>query len=47
MNEITKIAMKHGLKLADFFCGYRFYSEEDIAAIKRNAEKKIASGALL
>ncbi|MFA5147088.1 MAG: shikimate dehydrogenase [Candidatus Omnitrophota bacterium] len=44
ISEIAKIAKKHGLQLADFFCGYRFYSEEDIEAIKSNAKRRILSG---
>ena len=42
--EIMKIAKKHGLTLAEFFCGYRFYSEEDIEAIKQNAKRNLLSG---
>lgn len=37
--EISKIAKKHGLQLAPFFCGYRFYSDEDIENIKKNAKR--------
>lgn len=44
VNEISKIAKKHGLQLAEFFCGYKFYSEEDIETIKRNAKRNILSG---
>ncbi len=44
IDEISKLANKHGVQLADFFCGYRFYSDEDIEAIKRNAKRKISSG---
>jgi fatty aldehyde-generating acyl-ACP reductase len=44
VNEISKIAKKHGLQLADFFCGYKFYSEEDIETIKRNAKRNILNG---
>ncbi|MDD5495522.1 MAG: shikimate dehydrogenase [Candidatus Omnitrophica bacterium] len=44
INEISKIARKHGLHLADFFCGYRFYSEDDMESIKRNAKRNILSG---
>lgn len=44
INEISKIAKKHGVQLADFFCGYRFYSEDDIEAIKRNAKRNILNG---
>ncbi len=40
INEISAIAKKHGVELADFFCGYRLYSEEDIETIKRNAKIK-------
>ena len=41
VNEIMGIAKKHGMKLSDFFCGFRFYSDEDIASIKRNAKLNI------
>lgn len=44
VNEISKIAKKHGIQLADFFCGYKFYSEEDIDVIKRNAKRNILNG---
>lgn len=44
IGEITMIAKKHGLGLADFFCGYKFYSEEDIETIKRNAKRNVLSG---
>jgi predicted amino acid dehydrogenase len=44
VNEISAIAKKHGVQLADFFCGYRVYSEEDIETIKRNAKRKEAYG---
>lgn len=44
VSEISKIAKKHGLQLADFFCGYKFYSEEEIETIKRNARRNILSG---
>jgi predicted amino acid dehydrogenase len=44
ISEISKIAKKHGLQLADFFCGYRFYSEDDIETIKRNAKRNITNG---
>ena len=44
VDEIAKIAKKHGVQLADFFCGYRFYSDEDIDMIKRNAKRRILSG---
>lgn len=44
INEISKIAKKHGLQLAEFFCGYKFYSEDDIETIKRNAKRNILSG---
>lgn len=42
--EISKIAKKHGLQLAPFFCGYRFYSDEDIGNIKKNAKRNILNG---
>lgn len=44
VEEISKIAKKHGVQLAEFFCGYRFYSEEDIETIKRNAKRNILNG---
>lgn len=44
VNEISKIAKKHGLQLAEFFCGYKFYSDEDIEAIKRNAKRNVLNG---
>jgi len=44
MNEIWKIGKKHGLQLAEFFCGYKFYSEEDIDTIRRNAKRNTLSG---
>jgi predicted amino acid dehydrogenase len=44
VNEISKIAKKHGLQLAEFFCGYKFYSEDDIETIKRNAKRNILNG---
>ncbi len=47
VDEIMKIAKKHGLRLADFFCGYRFYSDDDIESIKRNAKRNISSGNLI
>ncbi|MDP3697936.1 MAG: hypothetical protein Q8R55_08115, partial [Candidatus Taylorbacteria bacterium] len=43
VKEISKIAKKHGLELAEFFCGYKFYSEEDIETIKHNAKRNILS----
>lgn len=44
VSEISKIAKKHGLQLSDFFCGYKFYSEEEIEIIKRNAKRNILNG---
>jgi predicted amino acid dehydrogenase len=44
VDEISRIARKHGLRLAEFFCGWHFYSEEDIEMIKRNAKRNILSG---
>lgn len=39
INEMTNIACKHGFSLSDFFCGYKFYSDEDIENIRKNARK--------
>lgn len=44
VDEIFRIAKKHGIQLADFFCGYKFYSEDDIERIKRNAKRNILNG---
>ena len=44
IDEISKIAKKHGFQLADFFCGYKFYSEEEIETIKRNAKRNLLIG---
>ena len=44
ISEISGIAKKHGLQLAEFFCGFRFYSEDDIETIKRNAKRNILNG---
>lgn len=38
VNEISTIARKHGVQLADFFCGHRIYSEKDIETIKQNVK---------
>lgn len=33
------MALKHGVTLSDYFCGYKFYTNEDIDNIRKNAEK--------
>lgn len=38
--RIKNISEKHGLTLSDFFCGYKFFTEEDIKNIRKNAERK-------
>lgn len=40
INEISDIARDHGLRLSDFFCGYKFFTDEDIKQIKNNALRK-------
>lgn len=45
--EISKIAKKHGLHLAPFFCGYKFYSDEDIENIKKNAKRNRINGVVI
>jgi len=47
ITEISKIAKKHGLQLAPFFCGYRFYSDEDIENIKKNAKRNRLNGVIV
>ena len=37
--EICGMANKHGIKLSDFFCGYKFYTEKDIDSIRKSAER--------
>jgi predicted amino acid dehydrogenase len=37
--EIKDMAAKYGITLSDFFCGYKFYTNEDINGIKMNAKK--------
>lgn len=44
VNEISKIAKKHDLQLSEFFCGYKFYSDDEIETIKRNAKRNILNG---
>ena len=39
MEEIKEIADMHGVELSDFFCGYKFFSEKDIANIRKKAIK--------
>ena len=39
--EIKNIATKHGITLSDFFCGYKFYTEQEIVGIRKNAERNI------
>ncbi|NQT07175.1 MAG: shikimate dehydrogenase [Candidatus Omnitrophica bacterium] len=38
--EMFEIERKHGFSVADFFCGYKIFSKEDIKCIKRNAIRK-------
>ncbi len=38
--EIKRIAEKHGIVLSDFFCGYRFFNNQDISCIKQRAAMK-------
>jgi fatty aldehyde-generating acyl-ACP reductase len=40
MSEIKAIAKRHGITLSDFFCGYRFFTEQDISNIRKSAERK-------
>ena len=40
VKEMSDIARKHGFSVADFFCGYKLFSNEDIENIKKNARKK-------
>jgi len=40
INEISGIAKQHGLMLADFFCGYKFFTDKDIKRVKENALRK-------
>ena len=40
ISEISDIAKRHGLGLSDFFCGYKFFTNEDIRQIKENALRK-------
>jgi len=40
INEISGIAKQHGLMLADFFCGYKFFTNKDIKRIKESALRK-------
>lgn len=37
IDEMFGIARRHGFGVADFFCGYKQYSNEDIKNIKKNA----------
>jgi fatty aldehyde-generating acyl-ACP reductase len=39
IEEIKSMASKYGITVADFFCGYKLFSEEDIDNIRKNAEK--------
>ena len=47
VKEVAGIAKKHGFQLADFFSGHRFYSEEDILTIRRNAKRNSLDGAII
>jgi predicted amino acid dehydrogenase len=40
LREMKAIAERHGVVLSDFFCGYKFYTDQDIGAIRRNAARK-------
>jgi predicted amino acid dehydrogenase len=40
INEMFGIEKKHGFSVADFFCGYKQFSDGDIGRIKTNAEIK-------
>ena len=42
INEMFNIEKKHGFSVADFFCGYKQFTDEDIENIKKNAEMKRA-----
>lgn len=37
IDEMYEMEKRHGFGLADFFCGYKQFSDEDIENIKRNA----------
>ena len=37
INEISKLAREYGLKLSDFFCGFKFFTDKNIRQIKENA----------
>jgi fatty aldehyde-generating acyl-ACP reductase len=39
IEEIKSMASKYGITVADFFCGYKLFSEEDIDNIRKNAER--------
>ena len=39
IKEMFEIEKKHGFDVADFFCGYKTYTEEDIDNIRKNAER--------
>ena len=39
IEEIKSMASKYGVTVADFFCGYKLFSEEDIDNIRKNAER--------
>ncbi len=40
INEISGIAKKHGFRVADFYCGYKQFSDKDIENIRKKAEEK-------
>lgn len=42
ISEISDMAKRHGFRVADFFCNYKQFSEDDIKRIKANALKKRA-----
>lgn len=39
IDEISTIAKKHGFGIANFFCGYKVFTDDDIKRIKENALK--------
>ncbi|OGW94590.1 MAG: hypothetical protein A3G36_06550 [Omnitrophica bacterium RIFCSPLOWO2_12_FULL_45_13] len=39
LTEIKLIASRHGIVVADFFCGYKTFTEKDIEDIRKNAER--------
>ena len=39
IEEIKSMASKHGITVADFFCGYKLFSEEDIDNIRKKSKR--------